>query len=162
MCVWAWEREGECVCTTGVCVCTTRMRMCLRERDSGSELSYSARTQTLDNSWPILTQSTHKGVNYRLKDVTQAQQQSPESPTVTLTWHEHKYKVHKLHQRYILCFLLFLHNVLSDLHKTDILLTLVTVQICIQIYILCRFCRNRSSWPGRASLDQALQGENLE
>ena len=26
----------------------------------------------------------------------------PESPTVTLTWHACKYKVHKLHQRYIL------------------------------------------------------------
>ena len=31
-----------------------------------------------------------------------AQQQRPESPTVTLTWHACKYKVHKLHQRYIL------------------------------------------------------------
>ena len=28
--------------------------------------------------------------------------QRPESPTVTLTWHACKYKVHKLHQRYIL------------------------------------------------------------
>ena len=26
----------------------------------------------------------------------------PESPTVTLTWHASKYKVQKLHQRYIL------------------------------------------------------------
>ena len=30
------------------------------------------------------------------------QQQRPESPTVTLTWHMSKYKIHKLHQRYIL------------------------------------------------------------
>ena len=30
------------------------------------------------------------------------QQQRPESPTVTLTWHASKYKVHKLHQGYIL------------------------------------------------------------
>ena len=30
--------------------------------------------------------------------------QRPESPTVTLTWHACKYKVHKLHQRYILLF----------------------------------------------------------
>ena len=38
------------------------------------------------------------------KDVTQTQQQRPESPTVTPTWHASKYKVllHKLHQRYIL------------------------------------------------------------
>ena len=28
--------------------------------------------------------------------------QRPESPTVTFTWHASKYKVHKLHQRYIL------------------------------------------------------------
>ena len=59
----------------------------------------------------------------RSKDVTQTQQQRPESPTVTLCWHARKYKVqqstnvlfcvcshlgdirqnkvHKLHQRYI-------------------------------------------------------------
>ena len=30
------------------------------------------------------------------------QQQRPESPTVTLTWHACKYKVRELHQRYIL------------------------------------------------------------
>ena len=34
-----------------------------------------------------LSESTHKGV-------TQAQPQRPESPTVTLTWHACKYKVH--------------------------------------------------------------------
>ena len=44
-------------------------------------------------------QSTHKGVNLHSKDVTQAQQQRPQYPTVTLTWHASKYKVHKLHQR---------------------------------------------------------------
>ena len=46
--------------------------------------------------------STHKGVNYRSKYVTQTQQQRPESPTVTPAWHVYKYKVHKLHKRYIL------------------------------------------------------------
>ena len=30
----------------------------------------------------------------------QTQQQRPESPTVTLTWHASKYRVHKLHHRY--------------------------------------------------------------
>ena len=35
---------------------------------------------------------------------TQVQQQRPESPTVTFTWHACKYKVHKLHKRYILKF----------------------------------------------------------
>ena len=47
-------------------------------------------------------ESTHKGVNLRSKYVTQVQQQRPESPTVTLTWHACKYKVHKLHHRYII------------------------------------------------------------
>ena len=41
-------------------------------------------------------------VNWRSKYVTQVQQQRPESPTVTLTWHTCKYKVHQLHQRYFL------------------------------------------------------------
>ena len=31
-----------------------------------------------------------------MKYVTQVQQQRPESPTVTLTWHACKYKVHEL------------------------------------------------------------------
>ena len=47
-------------------------------------------------------ESTHKGVNQCSKGVTQTQQQRPESPSVTLTWHASKYKVHKLHQEYIL------------------------------------------------------------
>ena len=40
--------------------------------------------------------STHRGVNQHSKDVTEAQQQRPESPTVTLSWHACKYKVHTL------------------------------------------------------------------
>ena len=47
-------------------------------------------------------QSTPRGVNQRSKDVTQTQRQRPESHMVTLIWHASKYKVHKLHQRYIL------------------------------------------------------------
>ena len=47
-------------------------------------------------------ESTNKGVNLRSKYITQVQQQRPESPTVTLTWHACKYNVQKLHQRYIL------------------------------------------------------------
>ena len=50
----------------------------------------------------IVWTSTHKGVNWRSKDVTQSQQQWPQLPTVTLTLHACKYKVHKLYQRYIL------------------------------------------------------------
>ena len=49
----------------------------------------------------LTSESTPKGVNYGSKDVTQTQQQRFESPTVTLTWHASKYKVHKLHQRCI-------------------------------------------------------------
>ena len=44
--------------------------------------------------------SANKGVNLRSNYVTRVQQR-PESPTVTLTWHTCKYKVHELHQRYI-------------------------------------------------------------
>ena len=58
---------------------------------------------------PLLSiETTHKGVNQRSKDVTQVQQQRPESATVTLTRYACKYKVHKLHQRYIpFCFFFF-------------------------------------------------------
>ena len=48
-----------------------------------------------------LIESTHKGINKRLKYVTQAQRR-PEWPTVILTWHACKYKIHELHLRYIL------------------------------------------------------------
>ena len=47
-------------------------------------------------------ESTHKGVNQHSLYVTQVQRQRPESATVTLTWQACKYKVHKLHLRYIL------------------------------------------------------------
>ena len=49
-----------------------------------------------------ITLSANMGVNLRAKSVTQVHQQRPELPTVTLTWHACKYKVHKLHQWYIL------------------------------------------------------------
>jgi len=42
--------------------------------------------------------------NQHTRELVSAQntqvQQRPKSPTVTLTWHVCKYKVHKLHQRY--------------------------------------------------------------
>ena len=53
----------------------------------------------------ICSESIHKAVNQRLKYVTQVQQQRPESSAVTLTWHACKYKVHKLHQRYMFTYL---------------------------------------------------------
>ena len=46
-------------------------------------------------------QHTTELLAYRSKDVTQTQQQRPEWPTITLTWHASKYKIHKLLQRYI-------------------------------------------------------------
>ena len=55
-----------------------------------------------DQAQSARAESTHKGVNQRLKSVTQGQQQRPKSPTVALTWHASQYKVYKLHQRYIL------------------------------------------------------------
>ena len=39
--------------------------------------------------------STHTGVNLHSKYITQVQQQRPESPMVTLTWHVCKYDVQK-------------------------------------------------------------------
>ena len=50
----------------------------------------------------LKTLKNHKGVNQCSKDVTQKQQQRPESLTVTFTWHASNYKVHKLYQKYIL------------------------------------------------------------
>ena len=50
----------------------------------------------------VQNQPMHKGVNWRLEDVTQTQQQRSELPTVTLTRHASKYKVHKFHHRYVL------------------------------------------------------------
>ena len=38
----------------------------------------------------------------KIFDITVAQQQRPELPMVILTWHASKYKVHKLHHRYII------------------------------------------------------------
>ena len=45
-----------------------------------------------------------KGINIAWQALPvwqRTQQQIPELPTVTVTWHVNKYKVHKLHQRYI-------------------------------------------------------------
>ena len=51
---------------------------------------------------PTCAESTNKGVNQCLKDITQTQQQSSESPTVALNWHASKYNAQTLQQRYIL------------------------------------------------------------
>ena len=64
-------------------------------------------THTLTMLWCRKFESTHRlqhtgGFNYHSKGVTQTQHQRPLSPMVTLTWHTSKYKVPKLHRRYIL------------------------------------------------------------
>ena len=61
--------------------------------------------------WHTLTQSQgttkqgfdcflNKGANKSLENITQMQQQIPESLLVTLTWHASKHGVHKLHQKH--------------------------------------------------------------
>ena len=71
----------------------------LHERQTSCTLSSFAKCPSI----PLRTSiSTHMGVNQRSKQVTQVQQQRLQSPMVTLTWHACKYKVHKLHQRFVL------------------------------------------------------------
>ena len=58
-------------------------------------------------------------------------QQRPEPPTVTLTWHARKYKVHKLLQRYIvikddpMAYFWYISGILGDKgvhrHKTALM-----------------------------------------
>ena len=79
----------------------------VNEKGSGSVMFISTNTvldisiRSVMSSFSF-SESTHKGGNKRSKYVTQTQQRRPESPPVTLTWHACKYKVHKLHQKYIL------------------------------------------------------------
>ena len=64
-------------CIPGVCILVTNLKQ--------------------NESQSAHAESKHKGVHKRSKSVTQVQQQRPESPTVTFTWHACKYKVQKLH-----------------------------------------------------------------
>ena len=94
-----------------LCVLTQLSDPCTQDPDLWvlrwpSSLTHVPRTQTSECcADPVFSDfpssSTHKGVNLCLKVITQAQQQRPESPTETLTWHVCKYKLHKLHQRNI-------------------------------------------------------------
>ena len=59
---------------------------------------------TAYNLYKLIGTTNKQGSELTLEIITQAQQQRPESPMVTLTWRACKYKVHKLHQRYILEF----------------------------------------------------------
>ena len=71
-----------------------------RKRESsthGCKLYGPADMRRYPRAWTKLPKSSringHKGVNQHSKYVTQTQQR-PESPTVTVTWHECKYRVH--------------------------------------------------------------------
>ena len=93
--------------------------------------------------------SIHKGVS--------TQQQRPESPTVTVTWHASKYKVHKLHQRYMLS---------VDSHNVYFLTDDVTVvELIFPVFYsnahdICRIvqeqCESRGGRPGLSVLTSLL------
>ena len=80
------------------------------------------------------------------KDVTQTQQQRPESPTVTLTWHVSKCKAYKLCERYILiliepCFGTGLSlSLICQLTSEDIKHHFIIIIIIINILILIEPC----------------------
>ena len=83
----AWQLSRRCcTCTYFVSLCVDRILFFIDLKQNAAQCA--------------CTESTHKGVHQRSKDVTQTKQQRPESPTVTLTWHASKYKVYKLHQRW--------------------------------------------------------------
>ena len=66
--------------------------------------THVARTHTQTHTHTHMDACTHTHTHGCIHTHTHTQQK-PESPVVTLTWHASKYKVHKLHQRYILyCF----------------------------------------------------------
>ena len=75
-----------------------------RRKTLSQRATYSRQTKLhvrLKNGGPG-NQHTRELISSRKTSLTQTQQQRPEWPTVTLTWHACKYKVHKLHHRYIL------------------------------------------------------------
>ena len=86
-------------------------------------------------------ESTHKGVKWRWIYVTQVQQQRPETPTVTLTWHGCRYKVHKLYQRYIL-------NIVQELCESrggrPGLSVLTSLLVSVDVKIYCTVLRHWS------------------
>ena len=87
---------------------------------------------------------THKRVHQRSKYVTQIQQQRPESPTVTRTWHACKYKIHKLHQRYILCYRRWLRYLLYLCYVFRALITSLVCWFCTSALglVLFQICDN--------------------
>ena len=101
-CVSVWMGVCVCVCVTNararvcVCVCVC-VKITIWNRMRPCALVKNQHTRELISTW----KNSHKHSN---KDPP-----PPQSPTVTLTWHANRYKVHKLHQRYIWWSLCTLH-----------------------------------------------------
>ena len=87
--VWVYECVCMCVWQTRACVCVC-VKVTIWNRMRPSALVKNQHTRELISTW----KNSHKHSN---KDPPPP----PQSPTVTLTWHANRYKVHKLHQRYI-------------------------------------------------------------
>ena len=83
----------------------------------------------------MLLASTHKAVNQRSKHVTQVQKQRPGSPTVTLTWHSCKDKVHKFHQSLLLACLR-----LRYFCSFRRLIIYLSVNLCVSLVPFCCCC----------------------
>ena len=81
-------------------------RFCQREHDGQLKrhlgYNHAQATNTINPCRAPRTARKQRKLIKRSKDVTQTQQQRPESTTAILTWYASKYKVHNLHQRYIL------------------------------------------------------------
>ena len=90
-----------------------------------------------DSTPKEVNQSTHKEVNQSSTYVTPVQQQKPELPTVTLTWHACKYKVRKLLQRHILglgalfCFWFFLKLPTPSVFEGQLLMVEFIWLLCV-------------------------------
>ena len=82
-----------------------------------------------------LFRSPHKGVNQRSKYVAQMQQQTPESPTVTLTWHACKYKVpREVYPFYFIYIIFTLWPQMSHFQSVWITFTLTT-PLSLSVYL---------------------------
>ena len=101
------------------------------------------RCTTAYNLYKLIGTTNKQESKLALKIIRQAQQQRPESPMVTLTWRACKYKVYKLHQRYILAFenVLWwsLYTLLLD-EANSLLLYLCYVFRVLINSLVCGFC----------------------
>ena len=88
--------------TTDAVAITAFMQWAKVHRQPENGWSHSVHLHWKNNhALDLMWVSTNKRVNKHSKDITQTQQQRPESPTVNLTWHVSKYKAHKLHLSFL-------------------------------------------------------------